>query len=166
MDPHAHTLVPDVVALAEVVGAAGAGEGYRPQDRRDPDLVYVPGEVGDARGGLGDDARPGRQIGGYDYRHHQEGYDDDDEHHLDPLDGVVDDRGDGYREADGEEDYRDDPGNGAITTQPVRKVSEVAALAAHPGKAFGKIAPSANTIPQGFQKRLKPVTAVSPVARV
>ena len=50
--------------------------------------------------------------------------------------------------------------------QPVMNVSAVAALAAQPGKAFGKIAPSANTIPQGFQNRLKPVTAVSPVARV
>jgi hypothetical protein len=30
-----------------------------------------------------------------------------------------------------------------FSPQPVRKVSEVAALAAHPGKAFGKIAPSA-----------------------
>jgi hypothetical protein len=49
MDSHAHPLVSDVVALAEVVGAAG--EGYRSQDRRDPDLAYVPGEAGDARGG-------------------------------------------------------------------------------------------------------------------
>jgi hypothetical protein len=28
-----------------------------------------------------------------------------------------------------------------FSSQPVRKVSEVAALAAHPGNAFGKIAP-------------------------
>src|SRR5215204_2512619 len=59
MDSHAHSLVPDVVALAEVVGAACAGEGYGPQDRRDPDLVYVPGEVRDTLWGLGDDPRPG-----------------------------------------------------------------------------------------------------------
>src|ERR687894_2481255 len=50
VDPHAHPLVPDVVALGEVVGAAGAGEGYRAQDSRYSDLVHVPGEVGDARG--------------------------------------------------------------------------------------------------------------------
>jgi len=31
MDSHAHALVPDVVALAEVVGAACAGEGYGPR---------------------------------------------------------------------------------------------------------------------------------------
>src|SRR5215208_5295150 len=55
VDSHAHALVPDVVALAEVVGAACAGEGYRPQDRRDPYLVYVPGEVRDTLWGLGDD---------------------------------------------------------------------------------------------------------------
>src|SRR5215218_2018788 len=115
MDPHAHALVAYVVALAEVVGAAGAGEGYRAQDSRDPDLVYVPGEVGNARGSLGDDPRPGRQIGGYDYRQHQKGYDDDHEYHLYPLDGVVDDRGDGYGEADGQEQYRDEPGNRTLT---------------------------------------------------
>src|SRR5829696_4919327 len=115
MDPHAHPLVAYVVALAEVVGAAGTGEGYRPQDRRDPDLVYVAGQVGDACGSLGDDPRPGREISGYDNRHHQKGNYDDDKHHLDPLDRVVDNRGDGYGEADGEEQYRDDPGNRAIT---------------------------------------------------
>jgi hypothetical protein len=54
MDSHTHTLVADVVALAEVVCAARAGEGYRPKDRRDPDLVYVLWKVGDALGGLGD----------------------------------------------------------------------------------------------------------------
>ena len=59
MDSYAHPLVPDVVALAEVVGAAGASERYRPQDRRDPDFVYVPGEVEDPFRGLGDAPRPG-----------------------------------------------------------------------------------------------------------
>jgi hypothetical protein len=53
-----------------------------------------------------------------------------------------------------------------VSLKPKRKVSEDAALAAQAGKAFGKIAPRTNTIPQGFQKRLKSVTAVSPVARV
>ena len=53
-----------------------------------------------------------------------------------------------------------------VSLRPKRQISEVAALAAQPGKAFGRIAPRANTMPQGFQKRLKPVTAVSPVARV
>src|SRR5918994_3709202 len=48
MDTHAHALVPDVVTLAQVVGAAGAGEGYRPKDSRDSDLVCVSEEVGDA----------------------------------------------------------------------------------------------------------------------
>lgn len=42
----------------------------------------------------------------------------------------------------------------------------VPAPAAHPGQAFGKMAPSAKIIPHGFQKREKPVTAVSPVASV
>ena len=115
MDSHAHALVPDVVALAEIVGAAGTGESYRPQDGRNPDLVYLPGEVSDARRDLGDDPRPFRQVGGYNYRHHQEGYDDDEEHHFDSLDGVVYDWGDGYREGDGEEQNRDDPWNGALT---------------------------------------------------
>jgi hypothetical protein len=42
----------------------------------------------------------------------------------------------------------------------------VAELVTHPGKRFGRMAPRMNTIPQGFQKRVKTVTAVSPVARV
>jgi hypothetical protein len=36
----------------------------------------------------------------------------------------------------------------------------VAALAAQPGNAFGKITPSTNTIPRGFQKRLNSADAL------
>src|ERR671917_614496 len=53
-----------------------------------------------------------------------------------------------------------------LSPQPVRKVSDVAALAAHPGKALGKIAPRAKIIPQGFQKWLKPFRGFTPVPRL
>jgi hypothetical protein len=50
--------------------------------------------------------------------------------------------------------------------KPKSQVNNVAPLVAQPGKAFGKMAPSTKMMPHGFQKRVKPVTAVSPVARV
>ncbi len=50
--------------------------------------------------------------------------------------------------------------------KPIAKVRIVAPLVATPGQAFGRMAQKQNTIPHGFQKREKPVMAVSPVARV
>jgi hypothetical protein len=50
--------------------------------------------------------------------------------------------------------------------KPKAKVRIVAPLVATPGQAFGMIAHRHITIPQGFQKREKPVMAVSPVAKV
>jgi hypothetical protein len=41
-----------------------------------------------------------------------------------------------------------------------------APLAAHPGMVFGRIAPRMKTTDHPTHMRLKPVTAVSPVARV
>ena len=49
---------------------------------------------------------------------------------------------------------------------PNRYDPSVAALIAHPGHRFAKYTRMANTRPQCFQNRLKPVTAVSPVASV
>ena len=46
------------------------------------------------------------------------------------------------------------------------KVNTVAPLEAHPGQAFGRMAPRTKTIPQGSHSRENPVTAVSPVTRV
>src|SRR5215218_9512768 len=65
--PHAQTLVADVVALHEVVAATGSGEDYPTEYRRSPDLSEISGQVRRALWGLGDDARPGRQVGGDDY---------------------------------------------------------------------------------------------------
>jgi hypothetical protein len=50
--------------------------------------------------------------------------------------------------------------------KPRAKVRIVAPLVATPGQAFGMIAHRHITIPHGFQKREKPVMAVSPVAKV
>lgn len=49
---------------------------------------------------------------------------------------------------------------------PKAKVRIVAPLVATAGQAFGRIAHRHITGPQGFQKREKPVMAVSPVAKV
>ena len=49
---------------------------------------------------------------------------------------------------------------------PNRKVASVAELSAHPGHRFAKYTITANTRPQCRQNRLKPVSAVSPVASV
>ena len=54
----------------------------------------------------------------------------------------------------------------APSPHPKINVNIVAPLVAQPGQAFGSIAPRIKKIPQGIQKRVKPVTAVSPVARV
>ena len=54
----------------------------------------------------------------------------------------------------------------APCSRPKVKVSSVAPLVAQPGQALGRIAPRMKIIPYGFQKRVKPVTAVSPVAKV
>ena len=53
-----------------------------------------------------------------------------------------------------------------FTGPPVTCVSSVAALVTHPGHAFAKQTQRAKTRPQCFPKRLKPVSAVSPVASV
>ena len=49
---------------------------------------------------------------------------------------------------------------------PTRNVSSVAELSAQPGHRFPKYTRTANTSPQCFHDRLKPVSAVSPVASV
>lgn len=49
---------------------------------------------------------------------------------------------------------------------PVRNVSTVAELVAHAGHMLGMIAHAHITIPSGFHMRMKPATAVSPVASV
>jgi hypothetical protein len=48
--------------------------------------------------------------------------------------------------------------------KPSAKVNTVVPLVATPGQAFGTMAHKQNTMPHGFQKREKPVMAVSPVA--
>src|SRR5919107_2599418 len=57
--PHAHLLVPYVVALHQVIGAAGPGEGYRPQERRSPDQLSRLEEVSYTFGCSRDDTCPG-----------------------------------------------------------------------------------------------------------
>ena len=54
----------------------------------------------------------------------------------------------------------------AVTLPPVTKVRRVAEEVAHPGQALAKITSRAKTRPQCFHIRLKPVSAVSPVASV
>jgi hypothetical protein len=49
---------------------------------------------------------------------------------------------------------------------PNRNVVIVAALVAHAGQMFGTIAHAIISSPNGFHRRWKPVTAVSPVASV
>src|ERR687889_2522102 len=110
VDAHAHALVPDVVALAKVVGAAGPREGYGRQDGDSTDLLPVGGEIGDPLGSIGDDSRPGRQIGGYEYRQCDEDQDDDHQHSLDLLEQLVDHRREGQRQGDGDKKYRGDDG--------------------------------------------------------
>src|SRR5215217_3428506 len=114
VDAHAHPLIPNVLALAEVVGPTRAREGYRPHDGESPDLLPVGGEIGEALRSLGDDAPPGRQIGGDEYRKRDEGQDDDHQHGLDLLEDLVDHRREGYRRGDGDEEYRGDDGYGAL----------------------------------------------------
>src|SRR5215207_2715673 len=93
--PHAHLLVPYIVALHQVIGAAGSGEGYRPQERRGPDHLSRLEEVCGTFGGLCDNTCPGRPVGGDDYSHHNEKEDDAEEHHLNLLQGLVDHWGEG-----------------------------------------------------------------------
>ena len=90
---------------------------------------------------------------------------DNDQHSLDLLEELVDDRGEGQRQGDGDEEYRGDDGNGALARAEDER-EHSAALEAHPGMVFGRIAPRAKTINQPTHMRLKPVTAVSPVTNV
>src|ERR671913_1204382 len=113
MDAHAHPLIPDVVALAEVVGAAGPREGYCRQDGDSPDLLPVRGENGDPLRSLGYNSCPGRQIGGYEYRQRDECQDDDHKHSLDLFEELVDYRRESHRYGDGEKEYRGDDRCGA-----------------------------------------------------
>src|SRR3712207_2466394 len=57
---HPEALVPDVVALGQVVGPAGAREGHGAKERGDTDRSDGPRYPRDGRGSLRDDARPGR----------------------------------------------------------------------------------------------------------
>ena len=56
----------------------------------------------------------------------------------------------------------------AITalSPPIRNVSSVAELVAHPGQALANATAITNARPAGRHSRLKPVRAVSPVASV
>src|ERR671921_1937617 len=54
--PHAHLLVPYVVALHQVVGATGPGEGYRPKERRSSDNLSRLEEISYTFGHLRDNA--------------------------------------------------------------------------------------------------------------
>src|SRR5919112_2220492 len=112
--PHAHLLIPYVVALNQVIGAAGPGEGYRPQERRGPDQLSRLEEVCDPFGCSRDDTCPGRRIGGDDQRRDQKDQDDGNEHHLDFLDGLVDHRGEGKSDADGHKRYDGDGNPGSL----------------------------------------------------
>src|SRR5918995_1034111 len=114
MYSHAHPLVPDVVALAEVVGAAGPREGYCRQDRDSPDLLPVGREIREALGSLGDDACPGRQIGGYEYCQCDEGQNNNDQHSLDPLEQLIDYWREGDRQGDTNKEYHGDDGKGTL----------------------------------------------------
>src|SRR5215217_3591071 len=57
--PHAHLLVPYVVALHEVVSATGPGEVYRSYECRSPDHLGRLEKVSFTFGDLRDDAHPG-----------------------------------------------------------------------------------------------------------
>ena len=52
--PHAHTLVPNVVALDKIIAPAGPGEDDGAEDGCDPDVGQIGGEVRGSSGGLRD----------------------------------------------------------------------------------------------------------------
>src|SRR5215217_6649305 len=112
--PHPQPLVADVVALHEVVAATGPGEDHTREYRRGPDHSEIRRQIRQALWGLGDDARPGGEVGGDDYGHNQEEHDDRNQYQLGPLEEGEDHGGEGNREADGEQEYSGDDGDGTI----------------------------------------------------